>query len=886
MCRKLLFLASLIVVVVLVSNVSAQAPVYRKWTDANDILMGDTDGDWFDPCNWEPNGVPGVNDGAHVNFDDYQGPGPLGVPPILDTNAGKIGIFKAGSGDDPALGVSKVFIRSGAWVYSDNEATIDSSGDLLVAQSAGVPGRLVISGGSIGFGNQIQSGKRAAGVIHMAADDVNDPGGDPLLFCREGRYIKLGGKDGGTGTSHIQLDNGLIRVDGLHFYRDEATIDIAGGTLSAGTTRLGNQEQYFPNMGVWFDWLFYDKEWLTCYGGAGELDYTMNSPADGWITAWCDPRDPNWAAYPIPKKRATAGPYDNECPNAAGSATKLVLSWDPGATADSHNVYLGTDESDVNDGTGGTFMTTVTSPSYTTESTDPNMLHLSNTYYWRIEEVNGVTVVGHGIVWQFTVPHCLCIDNFETYDSATFPTGSDWDDDGDDAFITLEEGDDYASAHGGTKSLNLSPMDYQGNLEADAYLDPTTITDWTYGGDASGLVLWYKVPSFATHVKVRINGNGFVDLNAELDNCWHEANVTFAALGGGLNNVSRLTLRVGVNVGLPSFDAQFDDIAVCEPRCVPDMAMSADLDKDCDVDGFDLEIMGTDWLMNDANQGPYDVEFGGVDANGPDWVDDPCRGWCLYLDGENDFLNIDDRPLAHFHDKTVAVWVNRQDTGKVNEGTGYVFRGYDNLYRTYFGIQTGRLMARLDGMSGSSARGPTTFAADEWHHLTWVIRDQDCTGRSAVRQSGLTDMEGYLDGDIEVLATGIPLHSNINGLNGAIIGNNVSTGSFHTWAIHAMLQDFRIYNYPLSQNEITYLATDGVSGVAPDDGKLLMYFPMDQSAGETVNETSETVRGTPNRLQLLSPANIDDAEVAGSRSVNFKDYSDLADQWGTTFSWP
>ncbi len=842
------------------------------WTDANDILMADTDGDWMDPCNWSPVGVPVRNDTAVIGP-----PNPAGVPPIIDVDIGRLCSI---------IVDEKLFVRTGGDVYIDPDGGCSTPGDLLVGHSTNKPARLVMSGGIIcGFDNA-QFGKRAEGVLHMAADDVNDPGGNPLLWsCGDG-YLRLGAKDGGTGDAKVYLDNGTIHVAGLHFYRDEATMDIAGGTLEAGPGRLEFVEGYYSDMKDYIEDLYYDKGWLTCYGGAGEINISLNQPQDEWVTVWCDPRDPNWAAYPDPKKRATAGPYDNECPNAAGSATKLVLSWDPGATADSHNVYLGTDESDVDAGTGGTFMGTVSSPSYTTATTDPNMLHLSTTYYWRIEEVNGVTVVGHGVVWQFTVPHCLCIDNFETYDSATFPTGSDWDDDGDDAFITLEEGDDYASAHGGTKSLNLSPMDYQGNLEADAYLDPTTITDWTYGGEAVALVLWYKVPFYATHVKVDINGNGFVDLNAIQDDCWHEANVTFAALGGGLNAVTRLTLRVGVTNNESGFNAYFDDIAVCEPRCVPDFAMSGDLDDDCDVDGLDLEIMGRDWLMNDASQGHYDVEFGGADANGPTWVNDPCRGWCLHLDGENDNLDIVDEPLAHFHDKTVAVWLNRQETGKINEGTGYIFYGYQNLYRTYFGIQTGRIYARLDGMSSSAALGPTTFAANEWHHLTWVIRDQDCTGRSAVRQSGLTDMEGYLDASIEVQSTGLPLHSNIYSLSPATIGSDRQDGSFRTWTIHAMLQDYRIYDYPLSQNEITYLATDGASGVAPDDSKLLMYFPMNQSAGTTVNETSETVRGTPNRLTIRSPANIDDAEAAGSRSVNFKDYSDLADQWGTTYTWP
>jgi len=252
-------------VICLLIIIAPQAPAETyTWTGG--------DSDWTNPLNWNPVGVPGAGDVAVI--------GPGGIPPIIDVNLGRVGAIKV---DD------KLFVRTGGDVYIDPEA---GPGDLLVGSATNKPGRLVMSGGRICGFEQHQIGKRTEGVLDMADDDVNDPGGSPLLWsCGDG-FLKLGGKDGGSGDAKVYLDNGTIHVAGLHFYRDEATMDIAGGTLEAGPNRLEYVEGYYRDMKEYVQDLYYDKGWLTCYGGEGELDYTENSPSPEWITVWCNPRDP------------------------------------------------------------------------------------------------------------------------------------------------------------------------------------------------------------------------------------------------------------------------------------------------------------------------------------------------------------------------------------------------------------------------------------------------------------------------------------------------------------------------------------------------------------------------------------------------------------------
>ncbi|MHC4574980.1 MAG: hypothetical protein ACYS76_12760 [Planctomycetota bacterium] len=62
-----------------------------------------------------------------------------------------------------------------------------------------------------------------------------------------------------------------------------------------------------------------------------------------------------------------------------GVATDVVLSWGAGCGATSHDIYMGTNYSDVKDGTA--FIKNQMDTSY-----DPGGLELNKTYYWRIDE--------------------------------------------------------------------------------------------------------------------------------------------------------------------------------------------------------------------------------------------------------------------------------------------------------------------------------------------------------------------------------------------------------------------------------------------------------------------------------------------------------------------
>ncbi|MBC8472543.1 MAG: CBM9 family sugar-binding protein [Planctomycetes bacterium] len=83
------------------------------------------------------------------------------------------------------------------------------------------------------------------------------------------------------------------------------------------------------------------------------------------------------------------------------------ISWMPGPTAISHDVYFGDNFEDVNAGAESTFQDNLTTtfmvvgfPGFAI----PDGLDPGATYYWRIDAINAEGTIYEGVVWNFSVP--------------------------------------------------------------------------------------------------------------------------------------------------------------------------------------------------------------------------------------------------------------------------------------------------------------------------------------------------------------------------------------------------------------------------------------------------------------------------------------------------
>ncbi|MHC4574981.1 MAG: LamG domain-containing protein, partial [Planctomycetota bacterium] len=91
---------------------------------------------------------------------------------------------------------------------------------------------------------------------------------------------------------------------------------------------------------------------------------------------------PEWARSPSPYNKETRVDPNGD------------LEWLPGISAASHDIYFGASLSDVN------ASATPEVSGHPTNTYDPGPLEYGTTYYWRIDEVNGIDV-WEGVVWWF-----------------------------------------------------------------------------------------------------------------------------------------------------------------------------------------------------------------------------------------------------------------------------------------------------------------------------------------------------------------------------------------------------------------------------------------------------------------------------------------------------
>jgi hypothetical protein len=207
---------------------------------------------------------------------------------------------------------------------------------------------------------------------------------------------------------------------------------------------------------------------------------------------------------------AVSGP--NPVDGAAGVKPSVILSWDAGAVAQSHEVYFGTDADAVKNATKS-------SPEYKgpkglgEETYDPGKLALTTTYYWRIDEVNSINPDSPwaGNVWSFTTGDFFVIDDFEDYDAGENQIWYAWHDglgygtpgtadyyagNGTGAAVGDETTASYTEEtiiHGGGQSM---PIVFDNNKQGYAFYSEVehTLTNqrnWTEEGVVE-LSLWFR----------------------------------------------------------------------------------------------------------------------------------------------------------------------------------------------------------------------------------------------------------------------------------------------------------------------------------------------------------------------------------------------------------
>jgi len=466
---------------------------------------------------------------------------------------------------------------------------------------------------------------------------------------------------------------------------------------------------------------------------------------------------------------------------------QVLLSWRAGREADSHKVYVATDEQAVAEGTAP--VATVGSPEYETA------LMLDSTYYWKVTEVNDAEVpdAWDGNVWTFDTAHFVVVDDFESYTDDQTTGGAIFQ-----AWIDGYEDDDNGSLVGyidppfAEQTVVLSgqqsmPLAYDNSSAAysEATLSFDPAQDWTKHGITT-LVMSFRGQSTngPASLYLKINdkkvsfNNGAVATTLPV---WKQWILPLAGTGASLKSVKSLTIGVeGSGTGM----LFVDDIrlyAVAPEAVVPVDPGTAGLAAFYTMDGNVQDTAGKKYdgtLNGDAS---YETGY---------------AGQALIFNGVNAYVDLPIGALLNsLSDITITMWVNSSGTG------GDWQRVFD------FGTDTTNYMFLS---SHQTATGPMTFGirtttvaevrvtaparlATGWHHVAVAISSTTMTA------------ELYLDGVVVGRNTVTVLPKDLGNTTKNFLGDSQWEGdAFFTGS----LDEFRIYNRALSEAEVRYLAGD------------------------------------------------------------------------------
>lgn len=197
----------------------------------------------------------------------------------------------------------------------------------------------------------------------------------------------------------------------------------------------------------------------------------------------------------------------------------LVLSWSVGEGTAFHDIYFGRDANAVAEASPETRGVHQGRLACDRSRFDPGPLDWNTTYFWRIDEVNGVnpTSPAKGEVWRFTTADFLVIDDFERYtDERGERLYEFWIDGwytGNGSLVGYTETPFYAEyilCHSGRQAM---PFNYDNSVPpyySEAYRAWETPQDWTVRGGTT-LSLWV----YGWPLPFRERQDGTIVLNGE-----------------------------------------------------------------------------------------------------------------------------------------------------------------------------------------------------------------------------------------------------------------------------------------------------------------------------------------------------------------------------------
>ncbi|MCP4711734.1 MAG: M6 family metalloprotease domain-containing protein [Planctomycetes bacterium] len=222
---------------------------------------------------------------------------------------------------------------------------------------------------------------------------------------------------------------------------------------------------------------------------------------------------------------------------------------------------------------------------------------------------------------------------------------------------------------------------------------------------------------------------------------------------------------------------------------------------------YHVEGLLTHWKLDDTEgattDGTPEHGYRGILRNDPQWQPDQGQiDGALLFDGIDDFVEIPGyQGITGSHSRTVSAWIN---TGNAGEILAWGQPGFGALWLMHIGDNDAISL----NVGGGEIAGETNLCDGQWHHVAAVL-DAD-----QVATPDVSHIKLYVDGQSENISGVIPQEIHTAPGYDVTIGVYQFSGNLFS----GLIDDVRIYNLPLTPNDITDLYYQGKPcGAIPAD---------------------------------------------------------------------
>ncbi|MBN2588705.1 MAG: LamG domain-containing protein [Sedimentisphaerales bacterium] len=534
------------------------------------------------------------------------------------------------------------------------------------------------------------------------------------------------------------------------------------------------------------------------------------------------------ATYPYPPDKAENVPID------------AVLDWFPGNNSPKHNVYFGNDISCIYPGAH-----TINNPiqPQNENSFDPNTLEMGKTYYWRIDEVNesDSNDIVTGTAWSFTTTNRLLIDDFESYNTDD-PFENNWILE-DGSYISLITNPSYVHSCRNSMEVDYYYSKTRNTLVSHTFESPQ---DWTAAG-AKTIELFfygYKYNDTECNMYISLNdGNNEInfmynDINDIRNEQWQLWRIDLQSMGYYSENMNQIdmthieSISFGMEIDLNKTSSYgygtifFDDITLYPSRCLPGNKQEADFNGDCIVDFKDFSELAYNWLesgykiyqVQEPNNAPifwYKFDNNLVDSSGnangefKEYVLDfvpGVYGQAINFNTLESSVKVDSvyQIISEISEGiTIAFW-QKSEESSYKRDTLFCSEYY---YEEYENKNDPAISVNLGCWNGTGIYN--------WDCGTNTPYDRRLSGKHRYKKEWAGQWNHWAftkdleTGAMQVFLNGVLINSRTDSSKVISAFDSFTIGSGWYGDYDGLMDDFRLYNYALSQPEIAYVATNG-----------------------------------------------------------------------------